>query len=549
MTRRKLRRLYADEHTTAAPAIAPGEHTPSVMPPHLTLQRTLGNHALQRLLEDTAAPPQRVQRGLLGDLWDMASGAISDAVKGGGSAPGAADTAPTTASEGGAGGAAMVTDADARLRTDPPGLKNTGTKFTKGAKVEILGSAKKDGLRYVHVSQVMDDGAYGPPLSGWTRRSNLDLSGASGDIAPETVDTTTPGATSAEDVPGLSATPAIEHPAYRNIVTMIEAMEASPVPVEKQHKEETGDARKDRVQKIAEVRAHIAELTPDALNVTEDVLKNAVAYLYRRIAPLAPYYNQIANTNMLTKGDKKGWQRTCNITVPAMVVEGLGKSRADYDGRWGDTALLQQIFDALEGKYLARSKYEAAADFEALRLPDYMSLIGIARKMPKDAAGLDAGKFDQAVSKARDKAAAATTAHSTITDVLTAFGTVPQQAWISTGKLETIGTARRDYTRAMLGAGVKDKEAAKAKYEALDADAILTVGAYKKSVLKAISPLLDAGAQILVGMENHFVRLDAMGDDAVQIDDPGYGTLKNARLTWQQARDFGMFKTYWSVTA
>ena len=76
------------------------------MPPHLALQRTLGNHALQRLLEDTAAPPQRVQRGLLGDLWDMASGAISDAVKGGGSAPGAADTAPTTASEGGAGGAA-----------------------------------------------------------------------------------------------------------------------------------------------------------------------------------------------------------------------------------------------------------------------------------------------------------------------------------------------------------------------------------------------------------------------------------------------------------
>lgn len=549
MTRRKMRRLVADEHTPATPAVGSSEKTYPVLPPHLTLQRTLGNQALQRLLENGPAQPNRIQRGLLSGLWDAAAGAAS-AIGGALTGAGSASANPASVvTGGGAGGSASVTDADARLRTDPPGLKNTGAKFPKGAKVEILGSAKKDGLRYVHVSQVMDDGAYGPPLSGWTRRSNLDLSGASGDIAPETVDTTTPDVTGAEDVPGLNVTPAIEHPAYRNIVTLIEAMESSPVPVEKQHKEETGDARKERVQKIAEVRARIAELTPGTLNVTDDVFSKAVAYLYRRLAPLAPYYNQIANTNMLTKGDKKGWQRTCNITVPAMVVEGLGKSRADYDGRWGDTALLQQIFDALEGKYLARAKYEAAADFEALRLPDFMSLIGIARQMPKDAAEMDADKFDKAVSKARDKAAGATTAHKTITDVLTAFGTVPEQGWISTGKLETIGTARRDYTRAMLGAGVKDKEAAKAKYEALDADAILTVGAYKKSVLKAISPLLDAGAQILVGMENHFIRLDAMGDDAVQIDDPGYGTLKNARLTWQQARDFGMFKTYWSVTA
>lgn len=545
MTRRKMRRQYVDEHTAATPAPALTERTQPEIPNHLSLQRVLGNRATLQLLH-SAAPTGRpaVQRSLfdaISELWQQATG-------GGGTSTANADQ-PASALSGGPQEAATVTDADARLRTGPPGLKNTGAKFPKGAQVKLGDTATKEGLRYVYVEQVMADDQYGPPLAGWTRRSNLDLSGASGDLAPEKPETTTPSATGAGDVPGLIATPAIDHPSFQSIVTTLEQMEASPVPIEKAHKEETGDARQQRVQQIAEVRARIAELTPDALNVTDEVFRSAVAYLYRRLAPLAPYYNQIANTNMLAKGDKKGWQRTCNITVPAMVAEGLGKSRADYDGRWGDLAMLQQIFDALEGKYLARSKYEAAADFEALRLPDFMSLVGIARQMPKDAAELDADKFDKAVSKARDKAAAATTAHKTITDMLTAFGTQPEQGWISTGKLETIGTARRDYTRAMLGAGVKDKEAAKAKYEALDADAILTVGAYKKSVLKAISPLLDAGAQIVVGMENHFIRLDAMGDDAVQIDDPGYGTLKNARLTWQQARDFGMFKTYWSVTA
>jgi hypothetical protein len=543
MARKKARHLMADERQ---PALAPGP-APALTTPPSSLQllhASLGNRALQRLLETPqAAQPQRIQRGLMDSLWDMMSGAASAI---GEAASSAAKASAPAAS--GAGETATVTDADARLRTDPPDLKNTGAKFSKGARVQISNTTTKDGLKYVLVQQVMDEGVFGPPLSGWTRRSNLDLRGASADIAPEKPETVTPAATDPTHIPGVDETPNIDHPNFLRIVDLLEAMEASPVPIEKTHKEEVGDARRQRVTQIAEVRALIAELRPETLGVGEGVLKSAIANLYRRLAPLAPYYNQIANTNMLTKSDTKGWMRTCNITVPAMVVEGLGKSRDDYDGRWGDIALLQQVFDALEGKYLARAQYEAAADFEALRLPDFMSLVGIARKLPKGAADLDADKFDAAVSKAREKAAAATTAHSTITDVLTAFGTTPVQGWISTAKLEKIGTARRDYTRVLLGANNKDREAKKAKYDALDADAILTVKAYRQSVLKQINPLLDAGAQILVGMENHFVRLDAMDEDTVQIDDPGYGSLKNARLTWQQARDFGMFKSYWSVT-
>jgi hypothetical protein len=548
MARRKAHRLDREEHRPAPiPGAAPAVQ--SVPPSQLQLlHSTIGNRAVQRILEKppTARPP-RIQRSLfdaLQDLWTQATGSGSASSTGPAPAP-----ATTSGASGGSGEVATVTDADARLRTDPPNLKNTGATLPSGVQVKILGSATKEGLRYVHVSQVLADDQYGPPLSGWTRRSNLDLRNASADIAPQKPETTTGDAGNVADIPGISATPNIDHPTFLQIIQLLEAMESSPVPIEKTHKEEVGDARRERVTKIAEVRALITTLNPDMLNVTEDVYKSATAYLYKRLAPLTPYYNQIANTNLLGKGGTKGWMRTCNITVPAMVIEGLGKSRADYDGRWGDTALLQKVFDALEGKYLARAQYEAAADFEALRLPDYIALLGIARKLPQDAAEMDANKFDAAVSKAREKAAAVTTAHSTITDILVAFGTQPVQGWISTGKLETIGSARAAYTRILLGAGNKDREAKKAKYEALDADSVLSVSSYKSSVLKQIRPLLDSGAQIMVGMENHFVKLESLDADVVKIDDPGYGTLKNARLTWQQARDFGMFKTFWSVTA
>ncbi|HYO88272.1 MAG TPA: hypothetical protein VER79_06460 [Candidatus Limnocylindrales bacterium] len=550
MARRKAHRLDREEHQ---PAPIPGA-TPAVqsVPPSQLqlLHSSIGNRAVQRLLEKPpTARPAVVQRGMMSDLWDMAASAASSAgaaLAEAGSALSDPGAAISTAS---AGETMSVTDADARLRTDPPELKNTGATFHKGSNVRILQSTTKDGLRYVHVEEVMGEGVFGPPLSGWTRRSNLDLSGASGNLAPETIDIKTPGATGPADVLGLPAAPPIMHPAYQSIIDLLKVMEASPVPIETKHKEEVGDERQQRLQQIAEVRDRIAVLTPAVLGVPEDVFQAGLAYLNRRLRPQAPYYNQNANTNMLASESKAGWERTCNVAVPAMLIEGLGKTRDDYDNRYGDVAFLQQIFDALEGKFLKRKFYESAADFEALRLPDFMALVGIARKMPKGASDLNAGAFDKAVGKARNKAADSTIAHATMTTLLEVFGATVTKGGVHANALGKIGDARRDYTRILLGAGNEDREAKKAKYEALDADALLKVSTYRNSVLKAVNPLLDTGAQILVGMESHFVRRDALDEDAVQIDDPGYASLKNARLTWQQARDFGMFKGFWSVTA
>ena len=545
MTRRKMRHLLAEDHSAASTVPARQETARPVTAGPLPLHRTIGNAAMQRLLATADVRPNTLQRGFLDDIFDTVSDAVGGVTDALSSIPKIVTDSPWAPQ----GEELTVTDADARLRTDPPGLKNTGAIFSKGRKVRVLGSTTKEKLRYVHIEEVMEPDMYGPPFSGWTRRSNLDLSSPGSSIGTEQVKTKVPTATGPEDIPGLPAKPPIDHPFFTLIVADLQTMENTPVPIETIHKEEHGEAREQRVKDIARVRANIAKLTPDLLGVPEPVFQAGVAYLNRRLRPLAPYSNQNANTNILGTSTKAGWERTCNVTVPAMLVEGLGRSKDAYDGRFGDVAFLQQIFEALEGKYLARDQYESAGDFEALRMPDFMALVGIARKMPKDAAGLSPKKFDEAVGRARDNAAKATTAHATMVDLLEAFGTTVAKNGVHAAALGTIGEARRDYTRVLLGANYKDREKKKAKYDALDADALLSVSKYRASVLKAVNPLLDSGAQILVGMENHFVRLDAMDEDSVQIDDPGYGTLKNARLTWQQSRDFGMFKGFWSVTA
>jgi hypothetical protein len=44
------------------------------------------------------------------------------------------------------------------------------------------------------------------------------------------------------------------------------------------------------------------------------------------------------------------------------------------------------------------------------------------------------------------------------------------------------------------------------------------------------------------------VRLDAVDDEHIQVDDPGRKNFKNLTVTWEQARDLGYFKTFWTVT-
>jgi hypothetical protein len=162
------------------------------------------------------------------------------------------------------------------------------------------------------------------------------------------------------------------------------------------------------------------------------------------------------------------------------------------------------------------------------------------------------------------------------------FGASHKYHSVHSSKLDTIGTAQKMYTKAQLrgqnpeewrdlynqieALGSKEEKAKayeklsktdKKRYETLwsyeqfnkeQADELLPVDDYRQAVLKKVNPLLDKGAQILVGMEEHFVRLDGLDQDTIQVDDPGEKGFKNLQVTWEQARNLGYFKGFWEIS-
>ncbi|MBE9129619.1 MULTISPECIES: hypothetical protein [unclassified Coleofasciculus] len=73
---------------------------------------------------------------------------------------------------------------------------------------------------------------------------------------------------------------------------------------------------------------------------------------------------------------------------------------------------------------------------------------------------------------------------------------------------------------------------------------ILPLASYKASVLSPMSNLLGSGKQVIVNLHNHFVRLEAINEENIVVDDPGSRTKKNMDISWEDARALGYFKRY-----
>jgi hypothetical protein len=88
-------------------------------------------------------------------------------------------------------------------------------------------------------------------------------------------------------------------------------------------------------------------------------------------------------------------------------------------------------------------------------------------------------------------------------------------------------------------------------YEAAASEATMEqavpLALYKASVLGPLRKVLAEGKQVIVSQHNHFVRLEAIDDREIVIDDPGWRTRKNQRLTWAEARAIGLFLRYMVV--
>jgi hypothetical protein len=64
---------------------------------------------------------------------------------------------------------------------------------------------------------------------------------------------------------------------------------------------------------------------------------------------------------------------------------------------------------------------------------------------------------------------------------------------------------------------------------------------YRERVRATIGAQVDRGAQVVVGLSGHYVRLQSLGDDHVIVDDPGRATRTNRKVAWEEARAMGYF--------
>jgi hypothetical protein len=303
--------------------------------------------------------------------------------------------------------------------------------------------------------------------------------------------------------------------------------------------EEIGEGRDRLVEGFRSLRTKVAKLDA-ALQ----------PHFYRAINAISPYYFQ--GLNIILEFDRKDkktgklthvWN-TCNITSLAMCLEALGRSAADYRYQHLLPPIAKHFSNDVEHK--ARDK--VGTDLAGLRLPDLIAMAAIVWQM-KYKPGSDA-EIDAAGNEAFQQIPSA----DAIATLARDFGVTA-----SIGSLTLSESGKGDHTASKLDAYGKTHwksaddqavgEGGKAAAEARNAGK-LTEGTiehdvplerYKQAALAQVGRKLDGGHEVVVGQWHHFIRLQALTDDAVIKDDPGHYTGANETATWEEARAMGLF--------
>lgn len=74
-----------------------------------------------------------------------------------------------------------------------------------------------------------------------------------------------------------------------------------------------------------------------------------------------------------------------------------------------------------------------------------------------------------------------------------------------------------------------------------DIDEQVSIETYRTHLLDSVGRDLDAGHAVIVGLSNHFVRLQSLAQDHIIVDDPARDTRSGTRLTYNEARAMGYF--------
>ena len=220
--------------------------------------------------------------------------------------------------------------------------------------------------------------------------------------------------------------PANASPRLKALSDELDTVRAKAAELDKQarkqgysgHWQETGQPRAELVAALKKLRAETDALT--AADVGGDAqLAPTRAALYREEDDLAPYYYQMVNANILSGNGLEAGGRTCNITSISMTLQALGKTPADYT--LPDKELLPLVAAQFD---LTKAEDRLSEDPAALRLPDFLQLLAIAKFLNMDlaAAQSDPKAFQAAVKKARDRAASKITDSGWFTELISGWG-------------------------------------------------------------------------------------------------------------------------------
>jgi peptidoglycan hydrolase-like protein with peptidoglycan-binding domain len=288
--------------------------------------------------------------------------------------------------------------------------------------------------------------------------------------------------------------------------------------------EEQGDDRRALIDGERELRPAIAALAGTGLPAA--TVASLQAGFYRVLADLSPYYHQM-NKGGILDDHKTAVGFTCNITSLSMTLENLGKSSGDYDS--GHLPFVQA----------AAKRFSGGGDPLTFRLPDFMQLAAIAELM--------SGPTQQAAGAARD------TARQRILD---------SDFLIMLAHRFGVGSAaRKDFHNDVLGRVSHDRRVEvmsrasanrqDAKHNAAMSQQELASGGlerdlpiahYRDGLLGEVGGEIDSGAAIIVAVAQHYVRLQALHEDHVVIDDPGSWDNHDLRLSYEELRAMGGFQ-------
>jgi hypothetical protein len=345
-----------------------------------------------------------------------------------------------------------------------------------------------------------------------------------------------------------------------------------------------GAGRVELVRMIKDTHAQIAGLTADVDAAKLAAIKSR---MFRALQEVSPYHEQARNIDILENnaemaarkktGDKT---RTCNITSLGMALEGLGRGPEAYTGSHDKIVAVARHFQVDGVNIAAHGDLQAAggggASYEsllALRMPDFLELAAIAHYMKgtdeasvlaaADKAWGDIKKIDQLAEIAQDFGVTAEVKYFAFDPSAKALGkhakgTQEESGSKESGDLDDQSKDRRhkvdelidlhnqvdletdpakkadlqkqyDHAKGKLGSAMTDKATG------------VELEKYKQAVIATIGAELAAGKAVETHVIQHFVRVRAIHDDHVVIDDPGRQARAHKNVRWDEARAEGLF--------